>query len=1279
MPRLPPPLPRPGRLPLFGTPARRWACAVALAVPLGSAQALDLADAPLFATSTAPGNLLLALSVEWPTASTPAYFSTTAYSAASTFLGYFDPEKCYRYLYNASTPADSYFTPHAAATAHACTSTAALPLWSGNWLNWATTHTLDAFRWVLTGGTRKTDTSSLTVLQKTYHDGSGGSGIFANKVLSSGVSGATPFAWASLTTRVYGGGYRIWITGTTNLNSATPPTGTQAYVDQTSANTLAPPSAANVYELMVQVKVCDAGVGLEPNCQLYPNGQHKPEGLIQKYAHRLRYSAFGYLNDNTPGRDGGVMRARMKYVAPTKPVPGSTSIANTATEWDATTGVMIVNPDAADATATVAFAQAQTGQTISVVNSGVMNYLNKFGQFATGSRYKSYDPVSELYYAGLRYYRNLGNVAEYSQLASASGATQVADWVDGFPVVTNWDDPIAYSCQKNFILGIGDVYAWNDANLQGSTIRGSNEPTLPAQVGTDTLTNVKTATDMVGTLEGMSGLGSTLMSSGRQNTYFIAGLAYDAHTRDQRSDLSGNQTVNTYWVDVMEGQTYVSKNPYWLAAKYGGFTLPSGFAPYAGSNGSSTLPTSAWSTSGDTIGSDLRPDNYFSGGQADEIREGLSKAFARIAAEAYAATSTAFSSVSPNEASTGNLSYAAGYDPQTWSGALIGSTVAYATDGSPTLTAVWDAAALLDATAAASRRIVTCCTSAGAALPFTLSSLTAATLSSRTYLGSFTKVPGVATARQSQANFLAYLRGERSQEQSVGGPYRSRSRVLGDIVNAKLTVVGAPNATYYDSANPGYNAFKRSHAARKNVVYAGANDGMLHAFDGSASGSGAGSELFAYIPSFVYGTPSTAADSGLAALGNPAYEHRYYVDATPQVFDLDFNRAGTATAAASSDWRSVLIGGLGKGGKGYYAIDVTDPSTWTSETAVAGKVLWEFTDSRLGYSYGDARVVKTAKWGWVALIPSGYNNQDGKGYLFFVNPKTGALLETVATGSGSNGNPQNLAHVTAFVPDLTDFTATAVYAGDMQGNLWRFDIGATSGNYPAPTKIATLADSGGTAQPVTAPVRVMIDPATAKRYVLVGTGRLLADSDSGSSQTQSFYALIDGTADAPYTSATLPSGVSFPVTRSKLNANSTLTSGIGSSPAQPMGWYHDLGKDATSGIAERITVAPTVNYGVVGVAINLPDSKACAPAPTSKVMAVSFATGRSALTDSSGSVVSYSASGSGLTSDLAFKNIGGRVRLIAGRSTGAVSNLPGNFSTAAGLRRLNWREVPTLQ
>lgn len=848
-----------------------------LALVTGPAQALDLADTPLFSSVSVPGNLLLALSVEWPTASTPAYPNTTAYAPATAYVGYFDPEKCYRYNNDTVTPANSYFVPHSIATSHTCASTSTLSLWSGNWLNWASTQTIDAFRWALTGGPRMAgfDTPTLTVLQKTYHNGSGGrTGIYPDKVIttSATVGGATPFTWNSAVARIHNMGHamivsagldlrcKFWPSGTTvthacdgfassqqSCTTSTPnatctqtvanpaytvtcgytrnasdyiytcvgtPTGgvsrtctvTVNNTNATSCNAADPTfthytgqssaagtaSTSAFYRVYIQLKACDAAVGLETNCVPYASSS-KPEGLMQKYANKLRYSAFGYLNDNNGLRDGGVMRSRMKYIGPSKPVPGSVALSNTAAEWSASTGVMLSNPDATDATATVANALTQTGLTITVANSGAMNYVNKFGLISR--TLKSYDPVSELYYAGLRYFRKLDPVASYSSFAGITSAGTLSAVIDDFPVITTWDDPILYSCQKNFILGIGDINTWNDANLQGSTIRTS-EPTMPAEVTADTEVNVKTATDMVGQLEGLSSLGS--YSSGRNNSFFIAGMAYDAHTRDLRSDLSGTQTVATYWVDVLEGQSYTHKNQYWLAAKYGGFEVPAGFSPYASTNTTTTLPQSSWYTNTDTLPNggttQLRPDNYFTGGQAARMVSGLNSAFAKIASEASAATSTAFASASLNEAVSGNASFAASYDPKYWTGTLVGASVSYAADGTPSVSTAWNARDLLNAAVPGDRKIVTCCTTAGAGLPFRLNSLNSASLSARTAWTTFANVPGVATASQSSANFLDYLRGVRTNEVANGGVYRTRNSLLGDIVNAKVTVVAAPRA-----------------------------------------------------------------------------------------------------------------------------------------------------------------------------------------------------------------------------------------------------------------------------------------------------------------------------------------------------------------------------------------------------------------------------------------------------------------------------------------------------
>ncbi len=294
------------------------------------------------------------------------------------------------------------------------------------------------------------------------------------------------------------------------------------------------------------------------------------------------------------------------------------------------------------------------------------------------------------------------------------------------------------------------------------------------------------------------------------------------------------------------------------------------------------------------------------------------------------------------------------------------------------------------------------------------------------------------------------------------------------------------------------------------MVYAGANDGMLHGFVGST-----GTEQFAYVPSALFQGPNgTPQVDGLAQLGNPNYVHHNYVDATPAAFDIDMSRtvgftgAVNYATAAGTPWRTVLIGGLGKGGMSFYALDVTDPASMTTEAAVAGKVLWEFTDPTMGYSYGVPVVVKTVKYGWVVILTSGYDNADGYGYLYFVNPATGALLEKVKTPSPSIG----LTQASAFVKDFSDETADSVYVGDLNGQVWRFDLTGTTGAYPQPVLLATVTDPSGVAQPITTAPLIEIHPVTRQRYVLFGTGQLLAITDVPSTQMQSFYAIIDGTA-----------------------------------------------------------------------------------------------------------------------------------------------------------------------
>lgn len=1226
---------------------------------LAASAATTLADSPVFATSAVPGNVALALSVEWPTAVRSAH--TSAYVTTDVYLGYFDPNKCYKYQYYATETATQlrHFYPVGDNTAHNCTGA---DEWSGNYLNWASTPTIDPFRWAMTGGYRIIDTTTTTILQKSRDTGQG---LAPDKSLTvaATVAQASPLTFSNLHTRIQGQGINmLFASSSAALGGAV-----------TDYNPAVAPVAGTVYRAVMRVKVCDSSATAgtrEANCKQY-GSNWKPEGLVQKYSNRIRFSAFGYLNHSDFLRDGAVLRAQQKFVGPTQPVPGQPAVTNAATEWDATTGIFAINPDAADATQT----NASFTPSVSITNSGVMNYLNKFGQLNTNN-YKSYDPVSELFYTALRYYKNQGNVAEYTSMGAANAATRTA-YLDDFPVITNWNDPILYSCQRNFILGIGDIYTHRDKNLPGAT-GTTEEPAKPAAVSGDTTVNAETMTNRAFALQGL-GAPNVNNYSGRNNSAGIVGLAYYANTTDIRPTVAGNaatvgkQTVQTYWVDVLE-QPFVADNQFYLAAKYGGFTVPNDYDP---ATRTAALPQEWWSTTGQTVGAQARPDNYYTAGRPDTMVAGLTAAFEKIAA-ALEAFTTSFSTSVPQVATSGNGSYSAQYDPNNWTGQVQASELSFNTAGDPTLTPRWTATAKLAAQLAGTgwdtnRNVVTWNGTAGVAFRTTDLGAGTVTTAQRATLDTTYR------ADNDSADYLNYLRGDRTNEQGASPPgvYRTRTQLLGDIVGSRARPVGPPSLPLSDATNPGYSTFRTTYAGRPTVVYVGANDGMMHALDGALTGTNAGREIFAYVPAATFNGPNaTPGVDGLASLGRSPLLHHYLVNATPTVQDIDlgktWNGSGVGTA---TNWRSVLIGGLGKGGRSYYALDVTDPNSITNETTAAAKVLWEFTAPQMGYTFGDPVIVKTRKYGWTVILPSGYNTPDGQGYLFFVNPATGALLETVATGVGSVANDAGLAHANAYVIDFTDGYADAVYAGDLLGNLWRFDVTGTTGTYPAPIVLATLSHPTDGAQPVTSRPMMEVHPRTKQRMVLVGTGRLLADTDIASTQAQTFYAIADGNAVSFNTTTMLPAGVSFPITRNVLVANTDLLTGYTADATKPMGWFVDLGKNADNNVAWRLVSDPATFFGTVAFAPTLPNGDVCSPSGSSRIYGTDFSTGQTKLTvnDAAASFVTGIV---GVVTDLRFLSVDGKVRLVAGSDRGAVQRVPGNFGSTIGLKRLNWRELP---
>lgn len=1412
-----------------------------------------LADAPIVVSTEVPPNVMMTMSVEWPTGTVAAYndnISSVAdytcsgrdnglgvcYFPYRTYLGYFDPLKCYDY--NASA---GYFEPKAllvkptSGTLTVDCSTKA-GRWSGNFLNWASMHAIDSFRYAMTGGDRVVDTALLTVVEKSQHTGQGGYGQFPRKrigteYIANGVtvpatspSTQTPETWANLFARVTDSDRPLWegtsragkvlqvanngnfwseipnaryvkiqlvgtnalslaevvIRSSTNADLASGKPTSQSSTEfggvssravdgnrdgtfgnngvthtttqyqpwwQVDLGTSSQISRIRIYnrtdccedrlrnfyvfaasfdmsgktmselledpavwkyrridtitdnsdgvtdddrELLInpavgdiartpvnaRVKLCDVSIGVEQNCKAYASGTiYKPTGVIQDKADKMRFGVMSYLNVDGQKTMGGVLRSPLKYVGPKTIVPNGTPATNTRYEVDAN-GIVRNDPDGV----------VTTGGEYK--SSGVINYLNRFGKTGTKTTLKSIDTVSEMFYEGLRYMR--GSVASGSSdflaatpefIGFPNADTPAAR--DGFPIYTDWElptwtdvqaidkEPVQYWCQKTSFVGIGDTNAWCDSWAPGNTLTSGCEGGVHSGgPSNDSRIDVTTLGDQIGAGEGLGALGSTWVSTSRYNGYNIASLAFWANSEDIILDDAARgykeeaaQTIQTYWVDVRETGSFngivPNKNQYWLAGRWGGYD-----------NGVKDDPLhQVTKPEPDDTFPNPEDKTYFTGERPDKLISALRAVFADIAGKTGSAAPTELGS---NDLSTGSESYQVTFNSTDWTGEVTANEVSFDSDGNFTATEVWKAADKLDLLNWNSgRKIVTYDPVAGDGIAFRHTALSAVQLG---YFG---------TTTDDRRDLVNYLRGERTYETGTGAKYRARKHVLGDIVSADPRVVGAPPEDFDDEMNPGFASFYAAKINRKKVLYVAANDGMLHAFDGTPD-SGGGEELFAYVPSAVLSGPSTPATpsvDGIAHRASTAFSHRFLVDQAPTTRSVNFGSSG------SPEWRTLLVGGLGKGGRGFYALDVTSPGDWNSEAAVSDKVLWEFTDEDMGFSFAQPVITKMAAYGWVVILTSGYNNitsttagNRGKGFLYILDAKTGALKRKVSTGVGSEATPSGLAKVNAFTPDSGDFTADAAYAGDLLGNLWRFDLTAADGSVLPPTKIAEFKDGAGVPQPITAEPRILVNPGTSDRWVFAGTGKLLDLSDRVNAQDQGFYAFRDGTRLSFATSSTLPDGISFPIDSDDLAEldDDALENGLSAEDLiGKIGWVRELTEEQ-DGANERMVDFIVANSGVVAFATKIPaNDDECVPSVSSRVYAVAYATGATQLVDSAGEAQRWIESKLAvLRPDLVIDGSGNlKVGLNTGEGSGGYDEFRKTKDRTGNQIRLNWREV----
>jgi type IV pilus assembly protein PilY1 len=838
------------------------------------------------------------------------------------------------------------------------------------------------------------------------------------------------------------------------------------------------------------------------------------------------------------------------------------------------------------------------------------------------------------------------------------------------------DGGTSLSCRKNFQILVTDGY-WNesDSNVSVSSNGSEDGWTLPdgkAYATGTTDTKVYSNVD-----NGGNGI----------NTKSLANLAFYYWATDLQSGIAND--VKSVWNAGGPDDKQVVSNADYFNSKNDPATWQhlSQYIVTLGIPGNLTSPddypglvsgSKSWTRAeGDTKSAldDMwhaainSRGGYFSASNPQTLVDSLTAILNNVTQGNNTAVS---GSLNTAVLTTGALSYATGYDSSDWSGSVTASAVdkTTATLGAP----LWDAKDKLPV--AASRKIFTGAYDSTdktvSGVNFTWANLPAA---QKTWLETTPYTATVETDDTLAQKRLLWLTGVGTDEGSGDDQLRTRANTnLGAVINSQAKYVAYPADGYRNTfpndadgsvaaettaalaANGGhsYEKFVNDHLDRTPMIYVGANDGMLHAFDASIDAdtgnptSTAGTEQWAYVPYSVY--------PNLSKLSSQDFKTRFVptVDGSPVTRDVFFGGA----------WHTILVAGLRYGGRGVYALDIS--STDSTDTTAAKKVLWEFTaesagadvtdldkgnnPANLGYTYGQPNIARLSSGKWVVLIPSGYFPTCDKQFspqpctdaaaasntrssLFVVDAGTGALIKEIRTPADVVSHGLSSPVVGDYNNDQIDDVA---YAGDLDGNLWRFDLSNDSvTSTDSSTGVLQLfkpAASPVGAQPITVMPRLFPDPVTQNFIVVFGTGKYLTAADNvtdSSTATQSVYGIRD--------KASTVGGVSVhatTVTRADLteqtlvetsvtnpDTNQTdLVRGISNVavPAAKGGWYFDLdvqGADGTpAALGEKVVVTPAALFDTNRVVIStlIPrGNDACDPRRDGALMVVDAASGGS--------------------------------------------------------------------
>lgn len=583
--------------------------------------------------------------------------------------------------------------------------------------------------------------------------------------------------------------------------------------------------------------------------------------------------------------------------------------------------------------------------------------------------------------------------------------------------------------------------------------------------------NITVTTDVIAqSTPNEMGFGYILSGTNRDGFHVHSGINnFDYNDPTGVTDCNNCQTSDgptsvTYAIGTSSAA--LLESPLYYAAKWGGFQDTDG-------DGTPNL-VEEW----DVDGND-RPDTYFFAIDPNKLKDSLSEAFAGVVKTSSSAASVATNST---RLDVDTVVYQARFNSEDWRGQLLAFQIE--SDGSVG-DPLWDAGDIMPADHL--RDIYTLNPASGNGVTFEWSNLSPAQQAALNTLPDST-VDSLGSQR------LDWLRGDDAQEQRNGGVFRNRTiTILGDIINSDPYFVGKPDYRYHqlpDATEAAeYVTFRNSAAyqARREMLYVGANDGMLHAFDANT-----GAEQFAYVPNLVF--------EKLSALTEIDYAHQYYVDGS----------ARAADAYVSGSWRTVLLGSLGGGGGGIFALDVTNPDTFNTTS-----VMWEFTDADMGDHGTQATVVRLNNGDWAALVGNGFESTAGRAYLYLVDLDDGSIIRKIPAGTETANGLATPVPVDTDGDRITD----VVYAGDLQGNLWKFDLSGTNEAQwdvefkqgPNDRPLFTATDAGGARQPITQRPAVGRHPDGG--YMLYfGTGSFYAVGDnvvSSPAPEQSFYGIRD--------------------------------------------------------------------------------------------------------------------------------------------------------------------------